>query len=58
MNIDYSIFQKWKNQPILKDEDCWEGKYKTYGDMWKGEGYMVTKRTGLNKTEYIPLSED
>lgn len=28
------------NDPILHDEDEWDGKYKTYGDMWLGEGYV------------------
>ena len=27
------------NSPILHDEDDWSGKYKTYGEMWLGEGY-------------------
>ena len=27
------------NAPILHDEDDWGGKYKTYGEMWLGEGY-------------------
>ena len=41
MVIDYDTFITWKDQPILHDEDDWNGKYKTYGEMWKGEGYEI-----------------
>lgn len=53
--ITNQIYNEFKEQPILHDEDEWNGKYKTYGDMWKGEGYAVEKRTGLNKTEFMFL---
>lgn len=39
--ITLEVFLKWKDQPILHDEDEWGGKYKTYGEMWKGEGYTI-----------------
>lgn len=41
MVIDYDTFLTWKDQPILHDEDDWDGKYQTYGEMWKGEGYEI-----------------
>ena len=49
--ISYDTYRDWYDQPILHDEDMWDGKYKTYGDMWVGEGYMYQKRTGINKFE-------
>lgn len=39
--ISRETFDSWKNQPILSDEDQWGGKYKTYGEMWTGEGYDI-----------------
>lgn len=39
--IAKEIYKGWKDQPILHDEDYWDGKYKTYGEMWIGEGYMI-----------------
>ena len=41
MTISYEIYNAWKNQPILHDEDMWDGKYKTYGEMWVGENYTI-----------------
>lgn len=41
MKIAEKVFLEWKDQPILHDEDEWGGKYKTYGEMWKGEGYTI-----------------
>lgn len=41
MVIDYETFITWKDQAILSDEDEWNGKYQTYGEMWKGEGYEI-----------------
>lgn len=41
MIISKEIYQEWKDQPILHDEDQWCGKYKTYGEMWIGEGYAI-----------------
>ena len=41
MNISLQTYEDWGNQPILHDEDEWGGKYKTYGEMWKGEGYTI-----------------
>lgn len=40
-HISKETQEKWANQRILHDEDQWGGKYKTYGDMWKGEGYIL-----------------
>lgn len=34
-------YNEWKDQPILHDEDMWNGKYKTYGEMWQGEGFAI-----------------
>ena len=39
--IAMEVFREWMDQPILHDEDEWGGKYKTYGEMWKGEGYTI-----------------
>ena len=39
--ISKDIYNAWKNQPILHDEDMWRGKYLTYGDMWLGEGFEI-----------------
>ena len=49
--ISYDTYRDWYDQPILHDEDMWDGRYKTYGEMWSGEGYMYQKRTGINKSE-------
>lgn len=39
--IAKETYDDWRDQPILHDEDQWMGKYKTYGEMWAGEGYAV-----------------
>ena len=39
--ISKEIYDGWKDQPILHDEDMWMGRYETYGEMWDGEGYQV-----------------
>lgn len=39
--ISATTYNEWHNQPILHDEDEWDGKYKTYGEMWLGEGYTI-----------------
>lgn len=44
MKISYEVYKAWKDQPILHDEDMWCGKYKTYGEMWIGEGYIIEKK--------------
>ena len=41
MTIDRDTYLNWKDQPILHDEDEWDGEYQTYGDMWIGEGYQI-----------------
>ena len=41
MAIDRMTYEIWKDQPILHDEDEWDGKYNTYGEMWDGEGYKI-----------------
>lgn len=43
--IDKVTYDEWGNQPILHDEDLWSGKYKTYADMWRGEGYKIEEST-------------
>ena len=39
--VDKETQEKFGSQPILHDEDQWNGKYKTYNDMWAGEGYKL-----------------
>ena len=39
--ITWEMFRDFHNSPILHDEDEWDGKYKTYGEMWFGEGYLI-----------------
>ena len=41
MTVDRETYEVWKDTPILHDEDDWDGKYATYGEMWQGEGYTV-----------------
>ena len=41
MSIEFETYMEMKNEPILHDEDEWNGKYKTYGEMWDGEGYEI-----------------
>lgn len=41
MKISYKVYEDWKDQQILHDEDNWGGRYKTYGEMWSGEGYEI-----------------
>lgn len=41
--ISKETYEAWCNQPILHDEDMWMGKYETYGEMWRGEGYVITR---------------
>lgn len=41
MKISKETFDKWRDSPILHDEDEWNGKYETYGEMFAGEGYEV-----------------
>lgn len=53
MNISLQTYEDWGNQPILHDEDEWGGKYKTYGEMWKGEGYTI----GEKKDKTVSLNE-
>lgn len=39
--IKYEDYLKFKDQPILHDEDMWNGKYRTFGEMWEGEGVGI-----------------
>ena len=39
--IDKETYEIWGNQLILYDEDEWGGKYRTYGEMWICEGYII-----------------
>ena len=41
MGIDYWVWLRWKDTPILHDEDNWNGKYQTWGEMWEGKGYVI-----------------
>ena len=43
MEISKETYERFKDQPILHDEDMWNGKYRTFGEMWVGEGYSVKK---------------
>lgn len=42
--ISREVYDTWRDQPVLHDEDQWGGKYKTIGDMWAGEGYTVEQQ--------------
>lgn len=42
--ISKEVYDAWRDQPILHDEDQWGGKYKTVGEMWAGEGYTVEQQ--------------
>ena len=59
MNISLQTYEDWGNQPILHDEDEWGGKYKTYGEMWKGEGYTIgaANIVDFSDQELVLLSE-
>lgn len=39
--VSRAIYNEYKDQPILHDEDMWQGKYNTYGEMWEGENFAV-----------------
>lgn len=39
--ISKETYAAWKDQPILHDEDMWRGQYETYGEMWRGEGFVI-----------------
>ena len=39
--ISKETYAAWGAQPILHDEDMWGGKYRTYGEMWRGEGFAI-----------------
>lgn len=39
--MTYLDYLDWGSSPILHDEDEWNGKYKTYGEMWEGENYKI-----------------
>ena len=41
MSIDPETYLLFKDDSILHDEDEWSGKYKTWGEMWDGEGYEI-----------------
>lgn len=40
--ITMDVFMEWRDQPILNDEDEWDGLYKTYGEMWIAEGLYIS----------------
>lgn len=54
--IDKATYDEWGHQPILHDEDEWGGKYKTYADMWSGEGYRLEESI-LTSDGYTTPSE-
>ena len=58
MKIDYETYINWKDQIILHDEDEWNGKYKTVGEMWKGEGYEIEEAPKPKVTNFEELSMD
>ena len=39
--ITYSEYLQHFNDAIESEADRWDGKYKTYGEMWIGENYFV-----------------
>lgn len=41
MYIDLETYLFWKHVEIPQIEDEWNGKYKTFGEMWDGEGYAI-----------------
>ena len=41
LHMSREEYHDWYNEPILHDEDEWEGRYRTYGEMWEGEGYII-----------------
>ncbi len=41
LTMPREFYEVWKEQPILHDEDNWQGKYRTYGEMWIGEKYEI-----------------
>lgn len=43
--INSKTYIEWHRQPILHDEDYWNGEYRTYGEMWRGEGYQIDNRS-------------
>lgn len=45
--INSKTYSEWHRQPILHDEDDWNGNYRTYGEMWRGEGYQIDTRCDL-----------
>ena len=51
MNISWATFKEWGNQIILHDEDLWDKKYKTYAEMWEGEGYTIGDAKGVEFTD-------
>jgi hypothetical protein len=51
MTISKETFDMWKNQPIFHDEDDWNGKYSTYGEMWRGEGCTVEDKQKAGVSE-------
>ena len=60
LTIEYQIYLDWKDQPILHDEDYWDGQYKTYGQMWMSEGYAIAgykacERKGIDIAKSLNL---
>ncbi len=41
MSIDLGTYLYWKDKPISHDQDEWDGKYRTWGEMYLGEGYEI-----------------
>lgn len=50
--IDQATYDAWKDQPVLQDEDRLSGKYRTYGEMWAGEGYAIESTRRSGRVEY------
>lgn len=51
MKIASVVYEEYKDCVILHDEDEWDGKYTTYGEMWNGEGYIIELPTRLEATK-------
>lgn len=56
--VSATVYREWKDLYILHDEDEWNGKYLTWGQMWKGEGYLVEVHMMLSPSVYEKMMEE
>ena len=56
--ITKDTYYKYKDCLILHDEDDWDGKYKTYGEMWLGEGYRLKEKQILQFSIDVEESDE